>query len=345
MGKESNSINTIGKYGLIEHIIKKYDIQAENEFQTTGDDAVIIRETENELSIVSTDLLLEGIHFNLTYTPLRHLGYKSVIRGISDIIAMGGTPEHILTGIGLSSKFSLENVDELYDGILMACKRYKLKLAGGDTTSSVTGLTISVSATGSVKKNRLIRRSGARQNDLICVTGDLGAAYTGLQILERERRLFEKDKDFRPDLTGYDVVIGRQLKPELQTDLVQKLADAGIQPTAMIDITEGLAADLMKICRASGKGCRIFSKQIPVSVETIRVSDELGLDPLIPALNGGDDFEFLFTVTIDKYDIIKGMPGISVIGHITGEGSGTMLVGPEGTEIELTAPGFGIQEG
>ena len=328
-----------GKYGLIDHISEKYGTTGKKTITGIGDDASVI-DHGDRYSLISTDLLLEGIHFSLVYFPLKHLGYKAVIRGISDIYAMNGTPGQVLLGLGLSSRFSSGMIDELYEGISLACSRYNVDLAGGDLTSSLTGLTISVTAAGSVARDRLVKRSGARPNDLICVTGDLGAAYMGLQILERERRIFEQNKGIEPDLGNNDYVIGRQLKPELPVSLFSELDKAGILPGAMTDVTDGLASDLMQICKASGTGCRIFSKQIPVDYETARLAEEFNIDPLTAALNGGEDFEFLFTVPADDYEKIKVIRDVKVIGHTTASGSGNFIVGADGTEVELTAQGW-----
>jgi thiamine-monophosphate kinase len=329
-----------GKFSLIDHISKRFEVKNRSTAQGIGDDAAVIG-SGKKLTLVSTDLLLEGIHFNLIYTPLRHLGYKSVIRGISDIYAMNGTPEQLLVSLGISSRFSVRQVDEIYDGIEMACKKYGIDLAGGDTTSSLTGLTISVTSVGYAEKENLARRNGAKANDLICVTGDFGAAYLGLQILERERKLFDKNKEIQPDLAGYDYVIGRQLKPEFPLKTLDELRKSEIKLTSMIDVTDGLASDLMQICKASGTGCRIFNKQIPVDYESSRVAEEFNIDPLVPALNGGDDFELLFTVPLDLYEKTGNIGGVKVIGHITESGSGNYLVGADGSEVELTAQGWG----
>ena len=336
---ENTPTGKLGKYGLIEYVTKKFEIRNKSTLAGIGDDAAIIKNS-GRMTLVSTDLLLEGIHFNLTYTPLKHLGYKAVIRGISDILAMNGTPEQVLVGIGIGSRLTVEKIDEIFEGISLACSKYSLDLAGGDTTSSLTGLTLSVTATGTAEEKDIVRRSGAKPNDLICVTGDLGAAYIGLQILERERRIFEKNSGIQPDLTGNDYVIGRQLKPEVPAELLSEVNKSGIRISSMIDITDGLASDLMQLCKASGTGCRIFSKQIPVDHETARFAEEFELDPLIPALNGGDDFELLFTVPLDDYEKVRKLKGLTIIGHITEAGTGNYLVGPEGTEVELTAQGW-----
>ena len=327
----------MGKYGLIDHISGKFELQNRSTVKGIGDDAAVI-DSNGGYTLVSTDLLLEGIHFNLIYTPLRHLGYKAVIRAISDIYAMNGTPEQVLIGLGISSRFTVEQIDEIITGAGLACSKYGVDLAGGDTTSSLTGLTISVTSLGHVEKVKLIKRDGAKPNQLICVSGDLGAAYMGLQILEREKKLFEEDRNLQPDLTGYDYIIGRQLKPELPVKVLTEIKNAGINLTSMTDITEGLVSDLVHICKASGTGCRIFSKQIPIDYETTKVAEELNIDPLVPALNGGEDFEFLFTVPIDMYDKAKQISSVSVIGHITEKVSGNYIVGADGSEVELTLP-------
>jgi thiamine-monophosphate kinase len=336
---ENAPIRNLGKYGLIGHLSEGLKPTNKTTVEGIGNDASVI-DSGNKYTLVSTDLLLEGIHFNLMYFPIKHLGYKSVIRGISDIYAMNGTPGQILIGLGISSKFSSGQIDEIYEGIKLACKKYGVDLAGGDTTSSLTGLTISVTSVGSVDKKDLVTRDGARPNDLICVTGDLGAAYMGLQLLERERMIFEQNKGVQPDLTGNDYVIGRQLKPEFPSDTLAELKKAGIHPGSMIDVTDGLASDLMQICKSSGTGCRIFNKQIPIDYETSRLAEEFKMDPLIPALNGGDDFELLFTVPLEMYEKVKEIIAVKVIGHITEKGSGNFLVGADGTEVELTAQGW-----
>jgi thiamine-monophosphate kinase len=340
---EDSPIKRIGKFGLIDIIAGQSQPSLKNTVSGMGDDATVIDSGE-KYSLVSTDLLLEGIHFSLVYFPLKHLGYKAVIRGISDIYAMNGTPEQILIGLGISSRFSAAMVEEIYSGIRLACSKYKVDLAGGDLSSSLTGLTISVTAVGHVEKSKLVRRSGAQPNDFICATGDFGAAYMGLQLLERERRIFEQDKSISPDLGNNDYVIGRQLKPELPVPVLNKIETSGLVPSSMIDATDGLASDLMHICKASGCGCRIFSKQIPVDYETARVSEEFNIDPLTAALNGGDDFEFIFTIAADSFQKIKDIEGVKAIGHITEKGSGNYLVGADGSEVELAAQGWGTEK-
>ena len=290
--------------------------------------------------MVTTDLLLEGIHFNLIYTPLRHLGYKAVIRAISDIYAMNGTPEQVMIALGISSKFNLEQVEDLYEGISLACEKYQVDLVGGDITSSLTGMTIGVTAIGFAEKNYLVRRNGARANDLICVTGDFGAAFMGLQLLERERKLFVKEKVTQPDLAGYEYVIGRQLKPEIPVSTLAELKKEEIRPTSMIDVTDGLASDLLHICRLSGTGCRIFYSKVPIDYETTRLAEEFNIDPIVPALNGGEDYEMLFTIPLEMVEKIKSINSVKVIGHMTSNGSGNYIAGDDGSEVEITAQGW-----
>ncbi len=342
MGKEDNGktpIGDFGKFGLIDHLTAGIKNTNRTTIAGIGDDAAVIN-NGSTLTLVTTDLMLEGIHFNLVYNPLKHLGYKSVIRAISDIYAMNGTPGQLLVGLGISSRFSVEDTDELYDGIKLACEKYNVDLAGGDITSSITGLTISLSAAGSAEKDSLVMRTGARPNDLICVTGNFGASYMGLQVLERERKLFSQEKNVQPDLSGFEYIIGRQLKPEFPVSVLDELRQEGIVPTAMADVTDGLASDLMHICRLSGTGCRIFSNKIPVDHETARVAEEFNMDPLVPALNGGEDYELLFTVPLDLYDKTEKLKQVKVIGHITPLESGNFLIGEGGTEIELKARGW-----
>ncbi|MFZ0281138.1 MAG: thiamine-phosphate kinase [Bacteroidales bacterium] len=339
--KEDNKtpIGKFGKFGLIDHIIKGVTPRNTSTRSIIGDDAAVI-DPDGKLTLVSTDLLLEGIHFNLVYTPLKHLGYKAVIRAISDIYAMNGIPGQILTAIGISSRFTVEQIDELYEGIALACTRYSVDLAGGDTTSSLTGLTIGVTAIGAVGKKLLVRRDGAKPNDLICVTGNFGASFMGLQVLERERRLFEKDKAFKPDLTGYEYIIERQLKPEFPADIIQGVRDLDITPTSMIDVSDGLASDLLHICKMSSTGCRIFYNRIPVDSETARAAEEFKMDPVTSALNGGEDYELLFTVSLEYLEIIKSHAGVKLIGHLTTPDQGNYMVNEDGSEIELKAQGW-----
>lgn len=328
-----------GKFGLIDHITRNTVIYNPGTVTGKGDDAAVI-DPGNELTLVSTDLLLEGIHFNLVYTPMKHLGYKAVIRAISDIYAMNGTPEQILIAVGISTRFSVEHLEELYEGIGLACKRYRIDLAGGDTTSSLTGMTIGVTAIGKGARDRIVRRNGARPNDLICATGSFGASYMGLQVLERERKIFDKDNPVQPDLSGYEYIIERQLKPEFPEKVLKDLSSASILPTSMIDVSDGLASDLIHVCRLSGTGCRIYHERIPVDNETWKSAEEFNIDPMIPALNGGEDYELLFTVPLEYAEAIKTIPDVALIGHMTVQEQGCFLVTGEGIEVELRAQGW-----
>ncbi|HEX2969682.1 MAG TPA: thiamine-phosphate kinase [Bacteroidales bacterium] len=338
---ENNStpIGKLGKFGLIKHITSGTRHKNPSTVHGIGDDAAVV-DSGGKLMLITTDLFLEGIHFNLMYTPLKHLGYKAVIRGISDIYAMNGTPEQILVALGLSSRFTVEQVDEIYEGIGSACDKYDVDLAGGDTTSSYTGLTISVTATGTVGKDMIIKRNTAGTGDIVCVTGDFGAAYMGLQLLERERKLFEKEKTIQPDLSGYEYVIGRQLKPEFPCEVLAELGENDIVPTAMIDVSDCLASDLMHICKLSGTGCRIYSEKIPIDYETAKIAEEFNIDPVTPALNGGEDYELLFTVKAGLIEKIGRIRDVKVIGYMTQPESGYTLVGQGGTEIAISAQGW-----
>ncbi len=262
------------------------------------------------------------------------------MKAISDIYAMNGTPGQVMIALGISTKFNLEQVEDLYDGILLACKNYNVDLAGGDITSSLTGMTIGVTAIGSVNKNNIIKRNGARANDLICVTGNFGASFMGLQLLERERKLFVKDKVTQPDLTGFEYVIGRQLKPEFPVSTLIDLKNEEIIPTSMIDVTDGLASDLIHICKLSGTGCRIYYSKVPIDYETIRLAEEFNIDPMIPALNGGEDYELLFTIPLEMVDKIKAINSVKVIGHMTSKGSGYYIAGDDGSEAEISSQGW-----
>lgn len=332
-------ISELGKFGLIDHLTKKAKLENRSSIMGVGDDAAIIDSGKLQ-TLVSTDIMLEGIHFNLIYTPLKHLGYKAVIRAISDIYAMNGTPEQILISIGISTRFSVEQIEEIYNGIYLACEKYKVDLVGGDTSSSLTGLTISVTAVGTVEKKSVVKRSGARPNDLICVTGDFGAAFMGLQLLERERKLFEKEKVTQPDLAGYEYAVGRQLKPEFPVKTLTELSEASIFPTSMIDVTDGLASDLLHLCKLSDTGCRIYYSKIPIDYETSKLAEEFNIDPIIPALNGGEDYELLFTVSLDQFEKIKLIESVKVIGHMTESGSGNFIAGDDGSEAKISAQGW-----
>jgi thiamine-monophosphate kinase len=332
-------INELGKFRLIEHITRKNKPVNHSTVFGIGDDAAII-DSGRFMTLVSTDLLLEGIHFNLIYTPLKHLGYKAVIRAISDIYAMNGDPEQLLISLGISARFSVEQVEEIYEGIYLACEKYNVDVVGGDTTSSLTGLTIGVTAVGRAEKDNIVYRNGAKPNDLICVTGDFGAAFMGLQLLERERKLFVKDKVSQPDLSGYEYIIGRQLKPEIPVRIIEELRKAGIKPTSMIDVTDGLASDLLHVCKLSGTGCRIFYSKVPIDYETSKLAEEFDIDPMTPALNGGEDYEMLFTVPLELIDKVTLLNSVKIIGHMTTEVSSSFIVGDDGSEVDITSMGW-----
>lgn len=337
--ENKKTINDFGKFGLVNHLTGNFKTRNKTSLKGIGDDSAII-DSGDKLTLVSTDLLLEGIHFNLIYTPLKHLGYKAVIRAISDIYAMNGTPGQIMIALGISAKFNLEQVEDLYEGISLACTKYKVDLVGGDITSSLTGMTIGVTATGTVDRNEVVKRDGARANDIICVTGDFGAAFMGLQLLERERKLFVKEKVTQPDLSGFEYIIGRQLKPEFPVTVLDELRREMIRPTSMIDVTDGLASDLLHVCRLSGTNCRIFYSKVPIDTETIRLAEEFQIDAMTPALNGGEDYELLFTIPLEMVEKIKMIPSVKVIGHMTLEGSGNLIVGDDGSEVEISAQGW-----
>lgn len=333
---------TLGEFGLIDHLTSSIKLNQPTTHTGIGDDAAVI-DAGDKYMLLTTDLLLEGIQFDLTYTPLRHLGYKAVVANIMDIYAMNGTPTQLTISLGISKRFSVEMLDELYDGIRLACETYQVDLVGGDTTSSLTGLAISVSVVGFVDKDKITYRSGAKANDLICVSGNLGAAFMGLQILEREKQVFAGNDKVQPQLEGFDYVLKRQLKPEARKDIVDQLRELGIQPTSMIDLSDGLASDLMQIAKSSKAGVRIYLEKIPIASETFRAGEELNFDPAIAALNGGEDYELLFTIPIEKHDEVKNLGGIDVIGHITAESKGNYIVTPDGGEIPLQAQGWATE--
>ncbi len=332
-------IESLGEFGLIRHLTENIKTQNESTVYGIGDDAAIINYNNKE-SLVSTDLLIEGIHFNLVYTPLKHLGYKSIIVNLSDIYAMNGKPEQVVVSIAISSKFTVEAIEELYEGIKEACRVHHVDLVGGDTTSSLTGLVISVTAIGSVEKGKAIKRNSANETDLICVSGDLGAAYLGLQILEREKAIFMKDPEIQPKLTDYEYVLQRQLKPEARGDIVSLLKEHEITPSAMIDISDGLSSEILHISNQSNLGCRIYQGKIPIRYEARRTADEINIDPIIAAMNGGEDYELLFTVPVSQHDKLTAIPGISIIGHMTNAETGYYLVPENGEKVKIEAQGW-----
>ena len=332
-------LSELGEFGLIKRLTGDIKLKNGSSVKGIGDDAAVFRYGENIL-VLSTDLLVEGIHFNLVYSPLKHLGYKAVVAGISDIYAMNARPQQITVSIAVSNKISVESLEEFYSGIKIACERYQVDLVGGDTSSSLTGMIVSITAIGTADEQKLTYRKGAELNDLICVSGNLGAAYAGIQILERERRIFQADARIQPDLTGYNYVLERQLKPEARNDIIDMLEKSEILPTSMIDISNGLASDLFQICKESQVGCRIYMDKIPIDEETAKTARELNIEPVICALNGGEDYELLFTAPLGKSEIISSMKGISIIGHITGADWGKKMVTADGGEVEMKAQGW-----
>lgn len=341
MSKESKqtSVSELGEFGLIERLTKDIRLQNESTLKGVGDDAAVMDYKDKQV-VVSTDLLTEGVHFNLMYVPLKHLGYKSVVVNLSDIYAMNATPTQITVSIAISSKFSVENLDELYDGIYLACEKYKVDLVGGDTTSSLTGLTISVTALGEVEKNKIVKRSGAKANDLLCVSGDLGGAYMGLQLLERENEVFKVNENMKPQLAGYDYILERQLKPEARADIVAVFEKLGMVPTSMIDISDGLSSEIMHLCKNSGLGCSLFEEKIPMDNQTKQMAEEFSINPIVAALNGGEDYELLFTISLDDYEKIKNDPDFTIIGHMTEASEGINLITTGGSSIPLEAQGW-----
>jgi thiamine-monophosphate kinase len=332
-------LHELGEFKLIETLTNNIEIKNSSTIMGVGDDAAVIN-PESKQIIVTTDFLLEGIHFDLTYHPLKHLGFKAIMVNLSDVYAMNARPSQVTVSIGVSKRFSLQDIEELYSGIYLACEKHGVDLVGGDTSSSLTGLTISVTAVGMANDEDICYRSGAQINDLICVTGDLGSAYMGLQLLEREKKVFESNPTAKPRFEGYDYILERFLKPEARNQLIDLLEENKIRPSAMIDISDGLSSELLHICKSSKVGCRIFLDKIPIDQITHKMAAEMNLDPVIAALNGGEDYELLFTVPLDKHDAINEMGGVKVIGYITSEEMGAKIIPPQGEEVTLTAQGW-----
>jgi len=337
--KERTDLAELGEFGLIKHLTDNFKIRHESSIKGIGDDAAVLHAGDKEM-LISTDLLLEGIHFDLAYVPLMHLGYKAVQVNLSDIYAMNGVATQITVSIGLSSKFPLEAVEEIYKGIELACNKFNIDLIGGDTSSSKQGLVISVTSIGFAKKEDIVYRNGAKEGDLLCVSGDLGGAYVGLQILEREKQIFLENPNVQPDLEGKDYIIERQLKPEGRRDIVDLLAQMQIVPTSMIDVSDGLASEIMHICQQSETGCTIYEDKLPLDPMTYETARELGLDPTVCALNGGEDYELLFTIKQDDYTKLKHDVDITVIGHMTDKASGAKMISKSNVVHELKAQGW-----
>ena len=344
-------IKELGEFGLIGHLTKDIKLKNESTKKGVGDDCAVMHYGDKE-TLVSTDMLMEGVHFDLTYVDMKHLGYKSAMVNISDIFAMGGTPRQMTVSIALSKRFKVEDIEDFYEGLRMACDKWNVDIVGGDTTSSLTGLAISITVLGDADKEDVIYRSGAKDTDLICVSGNLGAAYCGLQLLEREKSVYymqlqearKKNKDavvdFQPDFSGREYLLERQLQPEARGDILKSLRQAGVRPTSMIDISDGLSSEIMHICKESDTGCRLFEKEIPIDYQTAVMAEEMNMNLSTCALNGGEDYELLFTCPIGDYEKVKELDDIRIIGHITKKELGTLLVTRDGQEFPLKAQGW-----
>lgn len=337
--KTLTDISTLGEFGLIDHLTRNIELKNPGTLKGVGDDAAVI-EADESLMLVSKDLLVEGVHFDMVYTPLKHLGYKAVTVNLSDIYAMNGKPTQVIIGLAVSSRYTLEALEELYEGMLLACKKYGVDMAGGDTTSSPSGLFLSITVIGEVDKNKVVYRGGSKINDLICVSGSLGGAYCGLLVLQREKAAFKGNPDMQPNLASYEHVLERQLKPEPRKDIIELLEKNEVIPTSMIDISDGLASEVLHLCKNSGNGAVIYEEHIPIDQRTAAVAHEFNIDPTTCALSGGEDYELLFTIGQEHYEIIKGLEGISIIGHITDPSQGAHLISTSGQLIELTAQGW-----
>ncbi|MEI6694488.1 MAG: thiamine-phosphate kinase [Bacteroidota bacterium] len=337
--KKRTELGELGEFGLIDHLCKDLVIKNATTLKAVGDDAAVIGNTHAN-TLVSTDLLVEGVHFDLSYMPLKHLGYKAAVVNFSDIVAMNGTPKQLLVGIAVSNRFSVEALDELYDGIKLACDKYNVDLVGGDTTSSTSGLLISMSIIGEAAGEDIAYRSGAKEGNLLCVSGNLGAAYMGLLLLEREKEVYKANPSAQPELEGNDYILQRQLKPEARIDIIKLLKANNIKPTAMIDISDGLASEILHICKQSDTGCNLYEEKIPIDPCTITLADEFKIIPTIAALSGGEDYEVLFTIEQSDFETVKKLEDIHIIGHITHKNSGANLITLSGTSLPLNAQGW-----
>ncbi|UBM62963.1 thiamine-phosphate kinase [Candidatus Sulfidibacterium hydrothermale] len=338
--RKLTDIAELGEFGLINRLTQNIPLTQKSTVKGVGDDAAVLKNGTKKYTLVSTDLLIEGVHFDMMYTPLKHLGYKAAVVNFSDMAAMNGIPKQIVVGLAVSSKYSLEALEEFYEGIKKACEFYHVDFVGGDTSSSIHGLFISVTVIGEVQKEKIAYRSGAKSGDILCVTGDLGGAYMGLLLLEREKKVFKANPNMQPDMAGKEYILERQLKPEARTDMVKKLAEKQIVPTAMIDISDGLASEALHIAKASAAGIVIYEDRIPIDPVTYDTAQEFSLVPAVAALNGGEDYELLFTVKQADYDKIKEMPDVSVIGYVSDISEGNRLITPDNQVIELTAQGW-----
>ncbi|MBQ4126360.1 MAG: thiamine-phosphate kinase [Alistipes sp.] len=338
--KKRTEIAELGEFGLIDHLTKDFSPANKTTLRGVGDDAAVVAAGRDDGIVISTDSLLEGIDFDLTYFPLKHLGYKAVTVGVSDILAMNARPEQIIISLGVSSKIPVEALEDLYEGMAFACKELGVDLVGGDTSASMTGLVINITAIGRAKRKALSYRSGAQFNDLICITGNLGAAYMGLQLLEREKRVLSNVENPEPQFKGYEYLLQSYLKPRARKDIIDLLAEEKIVPTSMIDISDGLASEVLQICKASKCGARIYLDRIPIAKQTTQLAEEMHIDPVVAALNGGEDYELMFTVPLAMQEQVMRLGVVDVVGHITRESTGAYLVTPDGSDIKLRAQGF-----
>lgn len=336
-------IDTLGEFGLIKALTKDIKLINGSTSKGVGDDAAVLNYGKKQ-TLVTTDLLLEGIHFDLMYVPLKHLGYKSAVVNFSDIYAMNGQPKQITVSLGISKRFSVEDIQAFYDGVYLACEVYGVDVVGGDTSASLTGLTVSITCIGECDKDKIVYRSGAKENDLICVSGDLGAAYMGLQLLEREKAIYDGKDDFNPDFSGKEYLLERQLKPEARKDIIALTAEKGIVPSSMIDVSDGLSSDIKHICDQSKVGCRIFEERLPIDYQTAMMAEQFNLNVTTVALNGGEDYELLFTVPLHLHDKVSQIKGVHIVGHITKEEYGQVLEARDGSELQLKAQGWNSLE-
>lgn len=337
--QNQTEISELGEFGLISYLTRDFPLKNAETKKGVGDDAAILNFGDKDV-LVTTDLLLEGIHFDLRYVPLKHLGYKAAIVNFSDVYAMNGTPRQITVSLGVSSRFTVEHLEALYSGIRLACESYGVDLVGGDTSASVTGLVVSITCIGDANKEDVVTRTGAKPTDIICVSGDLGAAFMGLQLLERENRISAGQKDFQPDFAGKEYILERQLKPEARRDIVEALRKEGIKPTSMIDVSDGLSSELLHICKESGVGCRVYEDKIPIDYQTALMAEEFNMNLVTAAMNGGEDYELLFTVPLTDHEKIEKMKGVNMIGYITKPELGAALVSRDGNEMEIKAQGW-----
>lgn len=337
--KEKTNLNEMGEFGLIKHLTQTIQLTNESSVRGIGDDAAVL-DFKDKKTLISTDLLLENVHFDLRYVPLKHLGYKAIQVNLSDIYAMNGIASQVTISIGVSSKFPLEALEELYAGALIACEKYKVDLVGGDTSTSTQGLVISVTSIGYAETDEIAYRSGAKEGDLLCVSGDLGGAYVGLQLLEREKQIYLENPEIQPDLEGKDYIIERQLKPEARRDVVELFRHLHVKPHAMIDVSDGLASEILHICKASNLGCKLYEDKIPIDPMTYETAREFGLDPTVCALSGGEDYELLFTVPQSDYDKVKNQLDISIIGYMTEPAAGQKMISKSGSEHDIVAQGW-----